>query len=537
MSEEIHYEVLEIIKKPNVDNNRIKSTFIFQLALFNKEISIKTVAPHLYGRIIAGGLFKGDFIRITSEDKYIEYDVVEAGTPGNVVFQPKEPYLRFLCDTVIMPETTIPSLDVEMLNNASVSKHKYQSDIGEVITVDCYLSKKVILPIIGRVLYKTRINTYSFFKRNPYCFQIVIQGSRNLKVKFWGKTCKYHSDINKGDCIVIQEYRRKKTERNESYLVYNSFHEDLYLNLPEINVNSGKVYKVDLDAGLSLVELSTPINRTLEGRITYMSVLLRHRSKWEPYTDVYESVYEYFLVRIDDNMVILYSNSTKDFYDLEVGMNVKIENLRMYMRGTLSMYLSTIYTDIFILGKDEGEFVQGALGFIPDKGLRLNALEEEKTEVFQIGKRAREVTVIPLWKPEFISLEDLGKAVESLVINETRKYVLKAKLLGYSFANFSKKDNSVRNWTPSESFSVSYVKGSTVYEQRCAMVNVGDKYSEKTLFLFKNYFFTDDVLTERAGMCKTLDELAQKVGTWFNFVVDVFRASEDNVIVCLSQAL
>lgn len=540
MSEDIHYEVLEIMRQPNILESKVKSTFLFKLVLFNKKVLVKTVSPLLYDDLVKGGLFRGDFIKIKEENDYIEYETVESGTPCCVPFAPKEAYLPFLNDNVIMPDFEVPHLEIESLNHPSVSKKKYQSPIGEVIIVDYYISKKTNQPITGRVLYKSRVKTYSFFKKKPYFFQVVLQGSRNLKVKFWGKCASYHSGIDVGDCIVISEYRRKKNERNESYLVYNSFHEDLYFNFPEINVNSGTVYKVELSTGVELHPLDKPINKIVEGKITYMSVLMRHRSKWTLYTSAYGSVYEYFLVKVGDEMVILYSNSTRTFYDLEVGMEIRLENLRMYVRGEVYMYLSTIYTHITILNKStedrDANLIQGALGFIPERGLDLEALVEEKTEVFQVEKQEREVVVVPLWKPEVILLKELDEAAETLVLNETRKYVFRAKLLGYSFASFSKNDNAVKNWTSAECFSISYTKNGEACEQRCAVINVGNEDTKKALLLFKNYFFADEVLVERVGASESLDDLSLQIGTWFNFVVDVFRASKDNVLLCLSQA-
>lgn len=543
MSEDRIYEVLEIMRHPNVCDAKISSTFVFSLALFRDGITVRTVSPSLYGRLVKGGLFKGDFVNVTTGPDGILYEIAAPQTPSGVVFTPDKVFLPFLNDTVIMPGTELPMLEITMLSHPKSLMQRYQSSIGDVISVDEYLSKRVCLPIVGRVVMKSRVRTYSFFKRNAYCFQVVMQGSKNLKVTLWGKCAAYHAAISTGDFIVVQEYRRGKGNRNENYIVYNSFHEDLYLNVPEIKVNSGNVYVTHLMPPVEAVaSLRTPLNHVVEGKITYMSVLMRHRTRWEEYTDTYEHVYEYYLIKVDGSMVILYSNSTQAFYDLEVGMSVRLENMRVYTRGDTRMYLSTIYTEIAMCEDDgrcsETELVQGALGFIPDSGLDLCALEEEQTESFQVGKREKSIVVVQLWKPEPTTLAELDKHTSTLVINESRKYVLKARLAGYNFTSFTKGENAVVKCSPDTFTSVTYLKNNVPCEQRSAAICVEDDYAEKTLLLFKNYYLqSEEPLVERIGGCRTLEELSLMVGSWLNFIVDVFRASEHSIVVCLSQAL
>lgn len=542
MSEDKIYEVLEIMRHPNVCDAKIKSTFMFSLALFRDSITVKTVSPSLYGRLIKGGLFKGDFVNVTESSDGILYENADPQTPSGVIFTSDEVYLPFLNDTVIMPRIEIPFLEITMIRHPKSQMQRYQSSIGGIISVDEHLSKRVCLPIIGRVVMKSRIRTYSFFKRNAYCFQVIMQGSKNLKVTLWGKCAAYHAAISTGDFIVIEEYRRGKTSRNENYIVYNSFHEDLYLNAPEVKVNSGAVYMTHMMSPVEgVISLKTPLNYMVEGKITYMSVLMRHRTRWEEYTDIYEHVYEYYLIKVGSSMVILYSNSTKTFYDLEVGINVRLENMRIFVRGDTQMYLSTIYTEVFIckgmVESNETELVQGALGFIPDSGLNMCTLEEEHMESFQIGKREKSIVVVQLWKPEPITLAELDKNASTLVINESRKYVLKARLAGYNFASFTKDENAVMKCAPDAFTSVSYLKNNVPCEQRSAAICVEDDYAKKTLLLFKNYYIQSEVpLVERINGCSTLEELSSMIGSWLNFIVDVFRDSERSVVICLSQA-
>ncbi|KAL0265910.1 UNVERIFIED_CONTAM: hypothetical protein PYX00_011627 [Menopon gallinae] len=466
----------------------------------------------------------------------IMYEPADPQTPSGVSFVSDRTYLPFLNDTVTMPKMELPFLETSVAKHSKARMQRYQSAIGDVISVDEHLSKRVNLPIVGRVVLKSRVRAYSFFKRNAYCFQIVMQGARNLKVTLWGKCAAYHAGIETGDFVVIQEYRRGKRNRSESYIVYNSFHEDLYLNASEISVNSGAVYRtqmtVPVGAGLSL---KTPLNNVVEGKITYMSVITRHRSRWEEYTDIYEYVYEYYLLRVGDKAVILYSNSTETFYELEVGMQVRLENMRAYVRGSVHMYLSTIYTEILVCEDacpDSGlELVRGALGFIPDRGLDLSVLEEERVESFQIGKREIVVAVAQLWRPEPVTLADLDKNTSTLVINEARKYVLRARLAGYNFASFSKEECAVRSCAPETFTSVSYLKNGVLCEQRSAAICVEDDSTSKTLLLFKNYLHSEGAFVERIDGCSTLEELSSLVGSWFNFIVDVFRASEHNALV------
>lgn len=543
MSDNKIYEVLEIMRHPNICDAKVKSTFLFSLALFKDDIMVGIVSPSLYSRLVKGGLFRGDFVNVTKGPDGILYEVFDPQTPSGITFTSDKVFLPFLNDTVIMPRTELPLLEIIMLRHPKSLMQRYQSTIGDIISVDEYLSKRVCLPIVGRVVMKSRVRTYSFFKRNAYCFQVIMQGSKNLKVTLWGKCAAYHAAISTGDFIVVQEYRRGKGSRNENYIVYNSFHEDLYLNMPEIKVNSGTVYMTHMVPPVDvIISLRTPLNHVVEGKITYMSVLMRHRTRWEEYTDIYEHVYEYYLIKVDGSLVILYSNSTKTFYDLEVGMSVRLSNMRVYVRGDTQMYLSTIYTEVAICeGEDESngtELVQGALGFIPDSGLDLSTLDEEHTESFQIGKREKNVVVVQLWKPEPITLADLDKNTSTLVINESRKYVLKARLVGYNFTSFSKDENAVMKCTPSIFTSVSYLKNNTPCDQRSAAICVEDDYAEKTLLLFKNYYLHSEVpLVERLNGCRTLEELSSMVGSWLNFIVDVFRASERSIIACLSQAL
>lgn len=532
------YEVLDIVRLPNVGNADVKSTFIFKLVLFNGEVSLETISPQHYDRLVKGGLFRGDFVRITHAEDGVGYEVVDPQTPCDVEFVPDGLHRSFLNDIAIMPARDIPLLAVTLPAGPTTSQ-RCQSSIGEIVTVDGYIAKKMHLPIIGRVLYRSRIASYRFSAKSAHCFQIVLQGTKNLKVKFWGDHASYHPCMVPGELVVIEEHRRTTSERWETYLVYNSFHEDLYLNCIEINVNRGAVYRADLIVPYKLAYPNTPLKHALEGTVTYMSVLMRHRTKWEAYIETHGMVYEYCLLKVGGEMVILYSNSTPEFGDLEVGMVLRIENLRMYVRGDTHQYLSTIYTEISILtsnSADDSDLIQGALGFVPDKGASMETFMAETTETFQVGKKEREVTIVPLWKPEFVLITDLDRIEDTLVFNETRKYAFKAKLLGYNFANFSEDSDAVRNWTPVEFYSISYLRNTSVCEQRCALIRVGIDDVEKTLFLFKNYFSSNDVLVERAGMCKTMDELASKVNTWFNFVVDVFRASESVVLTCLSQA-
>lgn len=550
----------------------------FKMLLFDgKDMAFKKASGRMETALKRGRFYKQDWICVREGEDGIVFESV-AQRPYSYVFvfgreyesevhsmikkddghvqvrKPGDPdngtgvLLPFLNDT--LPYSTLEMNTVSgrpVYNKQRLFTDKFLADQQEYVTTDFWLSKPYLanLPMIGRVAYKTRMGSISYNRRHPYYFLILLTSPRSfVKAIVWGEDLPY-SSMRIGDVLGLSIYR-KREPIEVGVVEYNRFTEAAYFRCREISVK--EMFKVELEKS---AEMPASIFDEVCGEIEYMSVLNRRCTG---------ALEEYHLLRVGGAMVLVFYNSSKEFYEMEVGKTARIMNLRTMRRGDVSFYISTIYTQIEFLDKaaesaaggagdtavnfedgssDCGDaedsmitiqqsLVFGAVGYVPDWFSTEEEMHVKKQE--EIDGAMYDIS--PFMIPSKISLRDMHGEVDRMVLNESRKFLVKAVLVDVDFSNFVFNEASML----ADGTVVSYFRNGVQMQQSPAYVRINDG-EDLTVCLFNNVWadgWNVDAMYRVAG-CSSLDELRSMRGREMRFIVDAFRASEDIVLYYLTR--
>lgn len=416
---------------------------------------------------------------------------------------PNVRFLPYLCDVLPYSETGIEEMRAEPDKSDGTFSGRYK--VGEMWAYNIKLPLSGMF--IGKILHKTRINLYpnSF---NPFFFIIVSSGEVMLKVVFWIENLKQYSGLQVGDVVMVKEYRRRKKWAVFDKIEVNTFTESVYFDVEEVTAKD--LVKIQFD------RKSPPkcIFEQISGRIEYLSVLMRYN-----YND---SLMEYVLMHVGDRNVVLFYNSDPKFYKIQVGMVIRIIELRKMERSGCELFVSTIYTQFEIDETseetpkkpklDRPPEIFGAIGFLPDNFKTLSEVTDyfHRELVSKADQRSREVSVNLFMRPVFLALDELKH--QPLVLNESKKFMV----------------NSIITKIAEVECVVDYLANGNNTKQTSFAVVLDDQV---VVFVYENFFARaqGDYLEQ---MLKNREE--ELVGRPHNLVIEAFRTDEMNVLYYLT---
>ncbi|KAF7682494.1 hypothetical protein TCON_2280 [Astathelohania contejeani] len=521
------YKVLEIYRY-----KATPSHYMFDILLSDNKIY--TIAPNHYQGLIKGILCKGDIISISkNEEGFIEFMVLgdeEEYITEDGKYDKKTHYMPFLCDVIPFAQNIPEILDVSI-------NPFFTPKMGELTPVDKALMQKHFnKPLIGRVLHKTRIFSLYSSSKHPFLFiAIITSGRKHLTVFFWNETALTCSWIKEGDIILINNYKHRNYNLTANSLVYNSMNELIYFSEDRINVNySDSVCKAELrnlESGVNVISPLDHITEELSGIIVYLSILMRKRGSVKEYLSYDDKIYEYYLIRIKTQNekvehIQLFYNSQDLFYKLNVGDHLCIKYLRPVERFGFKYYISTIYT-AYCLNPERMAYndntIFNGIGFIPDNLQNLEQLREEKTEKIKKEKKGELNLIIKdintIIETDFYHFI---KEKETLVINETRKYIFSAIIFHFNIKGLKQSDN-----LPGELEGIDYMKNGSEERQSCDVIQIGMSDEDKiSVSIFDNLFTSEAIGDDLSNLQR---------GNEYYFIVDVLRVSYDVILTNLSR--
>ncbi len=502
----------------------------YELCVFDGEYKFYNIDRGMNDEIVKGTFFIGDFIKLEINNDKAEFSLLkeedenedknakrlkkssENGEKENIesVFDKNESKkyyeLEFLIEkhctrllNSILPfsgKNELTEIKGEIVIAHDTPTGKYLVNGNEVKELTPNSSK----PFIARIMQKTRIflNTPLF---NPFFYVIASSNNNFIKIVFWKETLEKYSALKAGDVVLVEDYRRRKKGRAHDQITYNNISESAYFNCPEITAKS--VSKVDLD-GLPKL---TPIFHTVEGFLNYQSVILKYKTPREGY-------FEYCLCRVGDKNVMLFYNSSDEFYNIR-DKKIKVTELRKVDREGFVFYVNTIYTQIEIC-EDAGaksKTLWGAVGFIPDKYASLDALINSEHKEIILGKSFPSNN---FFEPQFTRIEFLNNL--PLVLNEVKKFYF---------------EGTVEKITKCPMSTAYSMKGKTGKQEYYKVL-----LKEGIRIYYTHNFFTGEISTKtkiKADCKAQIQELEEKIlNKKMILFVDAFRFSNSRVLIFLT---
>lgn len=596
------YEILEIYREISS-----KGIYDFKMFLFDgKKIAVKKVSDKMKTRVKKGMCFKHDWIKVQEDDDGIVFESTDPkgysyaslygrefdsnicltirGKENTIgLHDGKEPmlesshdpsgfhpcealgefpekvFLPFLNDTLPYSSLEIPIAKDDLSNDI-------KDNFNEASSVDSpraaakggwYNRNPHKSQIVGWVLYKTRMSSVTYTRKYPYYFFILLTYSLDfIKVFVWGEDLPY-SSMKVGDSICLTKCRKKPIIEGPPVVEHNRFTEARYFLCKEVSAK--EMFKIKLD---KCQEIPPSIFAEAFGKIEYLSVLNRRSVGY---------LEEYYLVRMGEYKVLLFYNSSREFYEIEVGKYVRITNLRTSKRGRSEFYVSTIYTQIefkdmvdglskrklhddeednrrrsrmavnFEESEDEGDFLEkkreeplkcnlifGAVGYVPDDFANIEEMYLSRREKIS-GEMCE---IVPFMAPLEINLKNIHYEIEKLVLNESKKYIVDAILVDVDFSNFIFDESP----TLIDGTSVTYFSNWARTQQLPGYISICNEVTV-VVYLFNNFWMDEFDLESlyKLGGCSSLEELRNMRGKEMRFVIDAFRASEETVIFYLTK--
>ncbi|KAL7349229.1 DUF5088 domain-containing protein [Encephalitozoon intestinalis] len=578
-----------------------------------KKISVKKVSDEMKSRVRKGMCYKNDWILIQEDEDGIVFKVIEPraysyaslfkkkfdsdayltirgneGPVGSGLSEktiPKDPskpeqspasvvpeelperiLLPFLNDTLPYSVLEIPVMNKDLLNGQKVKSNELVlPDSFNPVDVNRWNNRSSRLsPIIGRVIYKTRMSSVTYTRKYPYYFFILQTSRLNIiKVFVWGEDLPY-SSMKVGDKICLSKCRKKPNIEGPSIVEHNRFTEARYFRCKEVSAK--EIFRIELNEPK---EAFKSIFSDASGKVEYLSVLNRRCSGF---------LEEYYLIRMGKHKILLFYNSSKEFHEIEVGKHVRITNLRISRRGRSEFYISTIYTQIefsdgissplviqdgdivsklddegkdtrkrskmatnFEESEDEDNFLEkkenssfqcnlifGAMGYVPDDFSNIEEMYLSRKE--EISGEMCEI--VPFMPPLEINLKDIYDEAEKLMLNESKKFIVDGMLVDVDFSNFIFDEPP----TLMDGTSVTYFCNGALTHQLPGYVSICNEITI-VVYLFNNFWMDEFDLESlyKLGGCSSLEELKSMRGREMKFVIDAFRASEETVIFCLTK--
>ncbi|ELQ76194.1 hypothetical protein THOM_0843, partial [Trachipleistophora hominis] len=202
-----------------------------------------------------------------------------------------------------------------------------------------------------------------------------------------------------------------------------------------------------LSSPFDVLSLSFSFLHSIEGRINYISILLRKRKAEGTFFLVNDKIEEFYLLRIGEMIVYLFNTSEKVFYELDAYDQVTLGNMRMI---DTNVYVSTIFTNITKKGgsvandhncikdapstvknnlkavklgkKVDDVFISGAIGY--------HNLEVKIKEEIKVDGCVLNVEMVPFINIIDVELAAVRGLCNSLVINEMKRIRTRGYYLG-----------------------------------------------------------------------------------------------------------
>ncbi|OQS53983.1 hypothetical protein EHP00_535 [Ecytonucleospora hepatopenaei] len=428
--------------------------------------------------ILYGEFCEGDFIRIIKKDGGVVFEISQEKfkVNRNLCKQIKEKYdstyqlienrrMPFLNDTLpftnkktIKSEINgITSVELQPVNINGIFQGKFkvlgqnnqevaaQNVIGnEIGPIKSALNK----PFVAKIQQKTRINTIPN-KFNPFFFIIASSSNILVKIVFWKEQIAKYSELNVGDIVLINSFKKYNSPFKVEKLIYNTFTESVYFSCQAIRANT--LYKVESDffhKNNKIIRLF----KTIHGDVVYSSMIFRHNHA--------NSFLQFKYIKLNCEgeviYVVLFYNSQKEFYNLDKN-SIILHEMRRIDRGGLVFYVSTIYTQIEITGRstpkptlyydsfqnggigsfDDIKCVHGGIGYIPDSFKDV----EELCPTVEIVK-GKDISTDMFMPPYKTTLEEImvintakSTFVFKLALNEVKKFYFMATITGIEKAD------------------------------------------------------------------------------------------------------
>jgi len=522
---------------------RYSLQLLFTAALCNETIEYFNISPAMSDAVSKGFVYLNDYIKITEQtDEGIIFEIYDGqGDASNNDHSKNSPvediskhspveegesliysgakvksrfsftqqgsdnFLPFLCDILPYYVANIVAKEAVPIYKNTYFTGKYLIDENEVPNLKSPIPRQ----FIAKIHQKTRINTTPN-SYNPFFFIIVSSNDIWIKVVFWRESMKSYSNLKIGDIIYVIDYKAKPRLHSIDVIEYNTFTESLYFDCDEITAR--EIAKVENKSKGKVKN----IFETVEGRIEYLSVLMRYSCNL--------CLMEYVLCRVGGKSIILFYNSDDEFKNIKEGKSIKITELRAMKRANSDseVYVSTIYTQFELLedgiGKvryninsidndsaenEEGGSTKkmkiqseifGAIGYLPDNFRNVAEVTEYKLEE-TVGTRKADTKLF--MKPIAVSLDSLLQ--QNLLLNETKKYILSAVVTSVG----------------ESSLKIDYYENKSLKQQTARKVVLDGVFD---VYLFKNYFIDDQITIE--------NQIGQKVF----LIIEGFRVDINTVL-------
>lgn len=539
------FRVVDIVRNPNVLGG--KHTFSFAIFLYHKEITNYIISSKLTDRVIKGYVFKNDFIKILQiNENIIDFEVVDQESIENfdidnsdITFKMPLTYLPFLTDTPILT-------DKIEIKYTTLNDNLEHDKLGKIYSILGNFA--MTHPFYGKILYKSRIMTCK--SAYPYLFFLILSSaSEHIKLFFWRKNVKYFNSFKTNDIILVNKY--KNTKKKEGFLgSLNTYGEASLFDYEELQVKDEfEIYKLDEDLlkektdinlenkkSLIMSNVTTMPFKKIKGAIILQSILFRKRNRLESFLILHDRIIEYFIIQLKNNEdvynVVFFNNSEEAFYKIKPNDIVEITNLWKIQRANFIFYTSSLFTEIIILDDDHIEnkdLQDNTLCFLPDSFDTYEDIENKDVIKIQNYENHDISKYFPIYS---VTLAELNEHKNNLVINEHKKFMINVQL---EFFDLSLFDVGLKSEGITSSF-ILFNEDDKKYSET-GKLTVSQNYIHVDIIVHLNKFNNEqpDNLIMKISNQNEINDLEELIGKNFIFILNAFRASEEEVLVCLSQ--
>ncbi|KAI5186336.1 hypothetical protein NEHOM01_1400 [Nematocida homosporus] len=510
---------------------------------------------------------RGHYIPLLSDDELIEWD--------RRWKKYLEDYTETIEDQIINPSDIDVEPAAESEQELWQKKRRVKERLGYTKTKNNVMK--------GRVLLKSKLFTFQTKKPTiPIFFSFILGTAHGLtKVYVWESAARKYFCLQEGDSVAIRGF---KVKRRQGTLLLadrtNSDADTKYARIPEISVNladpAGYILEVpESQLEDCTVELDQEFTQ-IKGTVEYVSSLLRTPDKNRGEKKLREFIY----LRVAGQIIKLFSNGVSgSLLKIRAGNYVDIRHLRQCTIGPFIFYLSSIYTQYYLTEyafhttdyysltrPSTGTAIENAIGYLP---VPFKTTEE----YFQaaedgLGPLYRQGVAIPKSSPDaaylrkerdmyfgdIISVSAVKRKVELLYMDEVVRLVVPGRILGVRHQNSGDQigetlfdisysatectlpeiEHSRSSINPEPTTETSFIE--TVEES--AFLRIGDEMNYLDIQIFQNHLLdstsflgtvTAFFKSERTSL-SVYEEINQKVGMYFHFVLDIVRISDKTVV-------
>lgn len=559
MTENTYLKVLEIFR-----SKKIPSTFFI---LTKKDLY--KVNQNLYAKILQGYVYKYDIIYITDNNKEngIKFETVENGTESDTsefkydyldYIYHKYTLLPFITDTLpyydkevdFLPESIKPVISGKIIyktriNVTNTSQYlffiletdnelfkiiiwkenlKYSSlNVGDFIGITKFRAGKGYPPQ-GHIEHNEFSEMGFFNVKELTVHELFKLPGLNTKETFKNIEhfknisgfIKYRSVLNRKSNHGYSEYYLLMVEDVKVVLFYNS-------DLNFYNIEAGNRIEItnlrQITRQNATFYISTIFTQFKYEDINEFNELCSTFLHETPYKRKHEDIFE------DDTQQKRSKNSCMNDKNTDLEINTSLINLsnedvmHLIDDNTVTVNLEVVTPDTKMSPDiieniksqkqnntilSENTFIESAFGFLPDSF-------DDFEESFDIIN-SQKFTLTHFFCPKQIKLEELETYCNRLVINESDKFLISAKI------------KDINDHKEFSDYYISYVNTNCIENQYPITINI-ENY--KDFFLFENFFAKEcDDVYKNISTC---------IGRECDIILHVFRASIDLVIYNVSN--